>query len=123
MERLSRVTVKITFKELLYFSSLGAVTVYSKLRQFGYLVFATVAKVHCLQTVHLLHMQQPHHRLLTVVFVTRVTSSRNKAYCIGLQETFTQVLIARRFESYRLEKNIQILYLHEFSPKNSARLP
>jgi len=117
-------TLKITSKEIVYCSSLEAVTVYTKVGQIGYLVHSTVKTVHYLYTVRLpLHMQQPHHRLLTVVLVTRVPSSRNQAYSIGLQETSTQDLIACRFDSYRLEKNAQIPYLHEFSPKQSACLP
>jgi len=115
--------VKITSKELVYFSSLRALTVYTKVGQFGYLVLATVAIVHYHYTVPLLHMHQPHHRLHTVVFVTLVPYSRNKAYSIGLQETFTQDLIACRCDSYRHEKMVQIPYLQEFSPKLSACLP
>ena len=40
--------------------------------QFGYLVLATGATVHYFYTVRLLHMQQLHHRLLTVIFFSEV---------------------------------------------------
>ena len=86
-------TVKITSEELVYCLSYRALTVYNKVGQFGYFVLATVATVHYLYTVLLLHMQQPHRRLLTVLFVTRIPSSRNKAYSIGLQETFRRILL------------------------------
>ena len=91
-ERLTHVTVKITSKKLVYCSSLGAVTVYTKLGQFGYLIIPAIATVHYLYTVRLLHMQQPHHCLLTVVSFTPVPSSRNKAYSMRLRKCLRRTL-------------------------------
>jgi len=92
-------TVKITSKEVIYCSSLGAVTVYTKVGQFGYIVLATFANVHYFYPVRVFHVQQPHLFLLTVVFVTSVPSSTNKAYSIRLQKTFTQDIFACRCDS------------------------
>ena len=61
--------------------------------QFGDLVLATVATAHYFYTVPQINTQQPHHRLLTVVLVTGVPYSSNKAYSIGLQKSLRRTLL------------------------------
>ena len=52
----------------------------------------------------------------------KVTTSRYGSDSAGLQETFTQQLIASRRDRYRLEKYFYVPYVREFAPKDSARL-
>jgi len=114
--------VKMAPEKFVYCSGVGAITIYTEAGQFGQIVLVTVATVHYLQPINLLHMQQPHHGLLTVLVVTCAPSGRYESYCVGLQETFTQQLIACRRDSYLIEKNLYISYVHNLAPKDSTRL-
>ena len=92
--------VIITLKELVVCTRLVAVTIYTAAGQILEPVFATVAAVHYLHPVGLLHMQEQHHGLLLILVIACVTSSPCESYCVELQETVTQYFIACRPYSY-----------------------
>ena len=49
-------TVEMASEKLVYFSGLGAVTVYTKVGQLGYFILAKFASVHYLHRINLLHV-------------------------------------------------------------------
>jgi len=72
--------------------------------------------------VHLFFLiNEPHQRFSTVIEVAAVPDSPNETYSIGLQNPFTQHLIACRSDLIA-SKNINIIYLHKLSPKHSTSL-
>ena len=114
--------VIVATKELVDCVCLGAITVYTKAGHFREPVLATVATVRYLHTVRLFHMHQPHKRLHAIVVITRVPSGWYEYGCVGLQETFTQQLIASRRDRYRLDKYVYVPNLHKFASEDSASL-
>jgi len=92
--------LKEATKELVDCTVVVAITIYTEAGQFGQPVLATVATVHYLHPVSLLHMQQPNQRLLTILVITSVPSGWYESNSVGLQESFTQYLIARRRDCY-----------------------
>ena len=105
-------TVKMAPEKLVYCSGLGgAVTVYSKVGQFGYSLITTVASVHYLHPINLLHVQQPYQCLLTILVIASVPSSRYESDSVWLQEKFTQNLVACRRDNYvTREKLLNFLF-------------
>jgi len=96
--------VKITTKELVECACLEPITIYTEAVQFGQPLLTTVATVRYVLNVTLFHMLQPHQCLLATVVITRVPPVCYKSDSVGIQESFTQQLIARRRDCYRLEK-------------------
>jgi hypothetical protein len=76
--------VKMATKQLLDCRFLGAITIYTEAAHFGQPVLATVATVHYLHTVNLLHMQHPHQCLLPIIVIACVPTSRYEYYSVGL---------------------------------------
>ena len=54
-------------RKFVYCSGLGAITVYIEAVRLGQIVLATVAPVHYLHPINLLHMQQPYQSLIAVL--------------------------------------------------------
>ena len=114
--------VPVATKIFVNCTRLGAVTVYNKVGQIWQFVLVIIATVHYLHPINLLHVQQPYQCLLKIIVVTSVSPIRYECDCVGLQETFTQKLVASRRHLYRLDKYLYVPYLHEFAPKGSKRL-
>ena len=93
-------TVKMAPENLIYCSGLGAVTVYTKVGQFGYFKLATVGTVHYLHPINLHHVQQPYQCLLTLLVITSALSSQYESESVRLQETFTHNLVTCRRDRY-----------------------
>jgi len=77
-------TVTIATKELVDCTGLRAITMYNEAGQFGQHLLAKFPIVHNLHLDRLLHMQQPHQCLLSILVTKSEPSSRYESYCFGL---------------------------------------
>ena len=64
--------------------------------------------MHYSATVQLSSVDQPHHRFLAVVDVTRITTSRDNSYGVQLQKEFAQNFIACGRDRHGLVKYVYI---------------
>jgi len=76
---------------------------YTKVGDFGQPVLAKIATVHYLYNVSLFHMRQPNQCFLAVVLITIVSTCWYEFDGVGLQEKFTQNVIASRRDRYQLD--------------------
>jgi len=82
--------VPMSPEKIVYCTGFRVITIYTEAGHFGYFLLATVATVHYLHPINLLHMQQPQQGLLAVVVITCIPSSWYKSISVRLQESFTQ---------------------------------
>ena len=121
---LAGMTVVVTSEKFLHGPRLRGETVHTKMGG----VLATYIRVRCARAVygvpvHHLPVDQTHQCFLTVIDIAALSARRDETYGMGLEETFTQHLIACGRVSNGFHENLCDTCLDKFSTEHSARLP
>ena len=118
-------TVVVTSEKFIHGPRFRAETVHPKVGKFWQTVFASVRPVQYLASPAVQHfpVDQPNQSFPTLIDIANVSARRDKTDGIGLEETFTQHLIACERDSNGFQENLYVTYLHKHSPEHSARLP